>query len=413
MLRKAEPWPSGAPVRAAVTAMGFGGINTHVVLENPNPRRRAQFSTRTKALAASLQDAEVLLMDGASPDALRERVRELADFVPQVSYAQLADLGAALQRELRGLPYRAAVVVTSPEDAEKQLRTVLDALEAGRPAWCGPTGAPSSATPTGRKIGFLFPGQGSGRGTSGGALRRRFAEVEEIYLKADLPVSGDMVSTAVAQPRIVTGSMAGLRALDLLGVEAEVALGHSLGELSALHWAEAMDEETLLRVAGVRGRAMTEHSEPGTMAGLSAAPGPVLRLIGELPVVIAGYNGPEQTVIAGPVDAIEAAGARAAEAGIRFTRLSVSHAFHSPLVAPATKVLGEHLETESFDRISRNVVSTVTGETLAPDTDIPALLRRQITDPVLFTQAVERAAAQVDLFVEVGPGSVLGRLAAG
>ncbi|MFC4057169.1 SDR family NAD(P)-dependent oxidoreductase [Planomonospora corallina] len=414
VLRKAEPWPAGAPVRAAVTAMGFGGINTHVVLENPGSRRRARFGTRTKALAASAQDAEVLLVDGASPDTLRERVRELIDFVPKLSYAQLADLGATLQRELRGLPYRAAVVAVSPEDAVKQLQVVLDALEAGetRLVRAGGRAFLGHAEREGR-IGFLFPGQGSGRGTSGGALRRRFAEAEEVYLKAALPADGDMVDTAVAQPRIVTGSMAGLRALNLLSIEATVAVGHSLGELSALHWAEAMDTETLLRVAGVRGRVMTEHSRPGTMAGLSAAPGPVLELIEDLPVVIAGYNGPEQTVIAGPADAIETAGVRAAEAGIRFTRLPVSHAFHSPLVAPASKVFGEHLETEVFDPISRDIVSTVTGEILSPDTDIAALLQRQITDPVLFTQAVERAAARVDLFVEVGPGSVLSRLAAG
>ncbi|MEV4458916.1 beta-ketoacyl synthase N-terminal-like domain-containing protein, partial [Microbispora sp. NPDC049633] len=75
-LRKAEPWPDDVPVRAGVTAMGFGGINTHVVLEKSGPRRRV-LPARTRSLASSLQDAELLLADAASPQALRERVATL------------------------------------------------------------------------------------------------------------------------------------------------------------------------------------------------------------------------------------------------------------------------------------------------------------------------------------------------
>ncbi|MFC4533323.1 type I polyketide synthase [Sphaerisporangium dianthi] len=412
-LRKAEPWPSGAPVRAGITAMGFGGINTHVVLEKTGPRKRTPLSTRTRTLAASLQDAELLLVDAASPEALRERVAEVADFVITVSYAQLADLAATLQRDLRDLPYRAAVVASSPEDAERRLRAVLESLDAGETRLFSPEGKAFHGHADGPgRVGFLFPGQGSGRGTGGGALRRRFPEVEEIYLQAALPTSGDMVATAVAQPRIVTGSMAGLRALSVIGVEADVAVGHSLGEISALHWAGALDEEALLRVAGVRGKAMTEHSASGTMASVRATPDTVTELAGDLPVVIAGYNGPEQTVIAGPLDAIEAFGRKAGDAGLKWTKLAVSHAFHSPLVAPAAEALSTYLAEEEFGQVSRPVVSTVTGVTLQPDTDVRDLLRDQITAPVLFTQAVESASKDLDLLVEVGPGRVLSGLAA-
>ncbi|GLW05813.1 polyketide synthase [Microtetraspora sp. NBRC 13810] len=412
VLRKAEPFPAGAPVRSGVTAMGFGGINTHVVVEGAAPRRRVPMDTRTRALAASVQDVELLLVDADSVEGLRDRLAELTGFASRLSYAQLGDLAATLQRRLRDMPYRAAVVVSSPEDAERRLSRALDALNAGERNLIDVEGRVflGRVSRQGR-IGLLFPGQGSGRGTSGGALRRRLSEVEEVYLKAALPTGGDMVATAVAQPRIVTGSMAGLRALSVLGVDGEVAVGHSLGEISALHWAGAMDEETLLRVAAVRGRTMTEHSSSGTMAGISAPPPVVDGLIAGLPVVIAGYNGPEQTVIAGTVEAVEAAGGRADEAGVRWTRLPVSHAFHSPLVAPAAEAFGARLAEEDFGRVGRRVISTVTADTLAADTDLPALLHRQISDPVQFAQAVELAAKDVDLFVEVGPGRVLSGLA--
>jgi enediyne polyketide synthase len=413
VLRKAEPWPCGAEVRAGITSMGFGGINTHIVLENTAPQRRDSLDVRTRAMASSIQDAELLLVDGDSPEGLRDRLTQLIDFVPSLSYAQLGDLAATLQRELRDLSYRAAVVVSSPQDAEWRLRQVLRTLEAGETTLLESDGRGFLRKVSGRgRIGYLFPGQGSGHGTSGGALRRRLAEVEKVYARAALATTGDMVATAVAQPRIVTGSAAALSALSALGIEAEVSVGHSLGEISALHWAGAMDEEMLLRLAAARGRIMNEHSAAGTMAGISATPDTVSKLAEGLPVVIAGYNGPAQTVIAGSLEAIEAFGRRADQARTRWTMLQVSHAFHSPLVAPAAESFGGWLDGEEFGPVGRRIISTVTGEALAADTGVPGLLRRQITAPVLFAQAMELAAKEIDLFIEVGPGRVLSGLAA-
>ncbi|GAB3971175.1 hypothetical protein GCM10027615_29360 [Plantactinospora veratri] len=413
VLRKAEPWPTGTAVRAGVTAMGFGGINTHIVLDQTDPARRVPFDTRTRALAASVQDVELLVVDGVTPAELRTRLELVLDFVPSLAYAQLADLAATLHRELRGGPYRAAVVVSSPDDAQRRLRGLCEALDAGETTLFTADGRGFLGHASGPgRIAFLFPGQGSGRGTSGGALRRRFAEVAEVYASAALPTSGDMVATSVAQPRIVTGSAAGLRALSMLGVEAAAAVGHSLGEISALHWAGALDEETLLRIASVRGRTMAEHSASGTMVGINESPEVVQPLLTDLPVVIAAYNGPQQTVVAGTEAALEDLGRRADAAGIGWRRLPVSHAFHSPLVAPAAEVFAGRLTEERVGPVGRRIVSTVTGEPLAPETDVPALLRRQITDPVLFTQAVTLVAKDIDLFVEVGPGRVLSGLAA-
>ncbi|AVT37186.1 type I polyketide synthase [Plantactinospora sp. BB1] len=413
VLRQAEPWPTGTAVRAGVTAMGFGGINTHIVLDQTDPARRVPFDTRTRALAASVQDVELLVVDGVTPAELRTRLELVLDFVPTLSYAQLADLAATLHRELRGGPYRAAVVVSSPDDAQRRLRALCEALDAGETTLFTADGRGFLGHASGPgRIAFLFPGQGSGRGTSGGALRRRFAEVAEVYASAALPTGGDMVATAVAQPRIVTGSAAGLRALSMLGVEAAAAVGHSLGEISALHWAGALDEETLLRIASVRGRTMAEHSASGSMVGINESPEVVQPLLTGLPVVIAAYNGPQQTVVAGTVAALEDLGRRADAAGIGWRRLPVSHAFHSPLVAPAAEVFAGRLTEEPVGPVGRRIVSTVTGEPLAPETDVPALLRRQITDPVLFTQAVTLVAKDIDLFVEVGPGRVLSGLAA-
>ncbi|MEV8513847.1 type I polyketide synthase [Dactylosporangium sp. NPDC051484] len=410
-LRKAEAWPDDVPVRAGITAMGFGGINTHIVLERPGPRRGVP-DRRVGMLAASAQDAELLAVDAASSAELAARLTELIDFVPTISYAQLGDLAAKLQQELRDRAFRAAVVVSSPEEATRLLTQARDAATAGETTMIRPDGRCMLGHVSGPgRVSFLFPGQGSGRGVSGGALRRRFTEVDEVYLRAALPVDGDIVATEVAQPRIVTGAVAGCQALSALGIEASSAVGHSLGEIVALQWAGAIDEAGLLRIAYLRGRTMAAHSRAGTMADIGIAPEALGELVAGQPVVVSAYNGPRHTVISGPVDAVDAVCRNARNAGVNATVLSVSHAFHSQLVAPAADAFAVALGEETFRPVGRRVVSTVTGDVLAGDTDVRTLLHRQITDPVLFSQAVALAAKNTDLFVEVGPGRVLTGLA--
>ena len=105
----------------------------------------------------------------------------------------------------------------------------------------------------------------------GGAWRRRFSSVNDLYARSNLPAHGDLRSTAVAQPAIVTASLAALNLLREFGIEAEIAVGHSLGELTAFHWAESFDSDTLLRITAARGHAMSDLAgDAGAMASLAA-----------------------------------------------------------------------------------------------------------------------------------------------
>jgi len=414
----AQLWPDGAPIRAGVSSMGFGGINAHVVLEHADGLRKEKLGKVTRRLVRSRQDAELLLVDAAGMAELRGRVAQLAAFCARLSYAELGDLSATLHGELAGRPIRAAVVASSPEEAERKfgkLLTLLDngarsVLDAADGVFLG------SAAAIAPRIGFLFPGQGAGKSNDGGAIRRRFEAVDELYRSSGLPTDGDLVATDVAQPRIVTSSVAGLRVLSQLGIEAVGAVGHSLGELTTLHWAGVMDEATVLDAATARGRIMAEASDGnGTMASLVASAEAVEPLLAGEPVVIAGFNSPQQTVVSGPVDAVDRVCARAASAGLTAMRINVSHAFHSEAVAPAASVLSEYLTglqgDGRFSRPQRRMMSTVTGAELSADEDIPGLLTRQMLEPVRFDQAAGALAAQVDLLLEVGPGHVLRGLA--
>jgi enediyne polyketide synthase len=410
----AELWPDGQPVRAGVSSMGFGGINAHIVIESSGGSRRGSLDTRTRHVVGSRQDRELLLLDAASTVELRGRVAQLAEFSSHLSFAELGDLAATLQQELGARPIRAAVVAGSPEQAERGFAKLLAMLDSGtRTALDIAEGVYLGNAKGTPRIGFLFPGQGSGKRGDGGAVARRFERVRELYRTTAPPADGDLIATAVAQPRIVTSSVAGLHVLALMGIEAVAAVGHSLGELTSLHWAGAMDEAALLRLAAERGRVMGEASDgDGTMASVAAGPGDVEPLLAGEPVVIAGYNGPQQTVVSGPISAVERVCARAASRGLQATRLPVSHAFHSPAVAPAAAGLDAQLTSQRFEPLGRRVFSTVTGGPLPADADLRNLLVTQLTEPVRFSEAVSSMAADIDLLLEVGPGRVLSGLAA-
>ncbi|MFB8765266.1 type I polyketide synthase [Nocardiopsis alba] len=407
-------WPEGGPVRAGVSAMGFGGVNTHITVEAAAGHRGAGVTDRTRALVAGRQDAELLVIDGADLAEVRRGLEELAESLPRLSYAELTDLAASLAERSEDRPARAAVVASSPEAAERAVRLLLARMDAGETEVMAPElGVHLAHRTTAPSIRYLFPGQGAGTGRTG-ALRRRFGAADRILRSAGLPEGGDQVATEVAQPRIVAGSLAAMAVLNDLGIRADGAAGHSLGELTALHWAGAVDEQEILSLAGARGRAMARTGRAdGAMAGLETGPSKAEALVeDEAEVVLAGYNGPEQTVVSGPADAVERVCARARAEGITATRVRVSHAFHSPLVAASAEELDLRLAETGFDPPGPGLFSTVTGRELAHDTDLRALLRDQVVLPVRFHEAVVRLARDADLLIEVGPGRVLSTLAA-
>lgn len=412
ILREGESWPTHRSLRAGVSAMGFGGINTHVVLEGAGVERRSILSHSELILLSSAQDAELILLGDESRSALLRRVDHLLTFADRLSLAEVSDLAAHTVSTLGSCRVRAAIVAGSPAELVCALKTLRAGLaDKALTQLNTPAGVFLSSSITAPRIGFLFPGQGSPAHLDGGALRRRFDFVRALYARINLPVNSDGVATDVAQPAIVTASIAGMRTLNRLGISAQIAVGHSLGEITALHWAGVLSEEALLRIAAVRGQAMAELGSPtGAMASISAGQPEVEALLNGEPVVIAGLNSPRQTVISGAETAVAAFVARAQTKGINAVKLPVSHAFHSPLVAAAGPVLAKHLAREEFRSLQRVVASTVTGARYERNEDLRKLLYRQVTSPVRFMEAVSAVINELDLLIEAGPGKVLSGL---
>jgi enediyne polyketide synthase len=405
-----EPWPDDAPARAGVSAIGFGGINVHVLVEGAAARSSPASAPATRRLAATPQDVELLVVSAADLAALAVQAQALAARVAGASLAELADLAAALATAPEHGPTRAAVVAATPEEARDALDDLARAARTGRVVQDAARGR-FLATPAGRpRIGLLFTGQAAPVPPDGGALARRFDAAAQLWRLVPPPV-GDRMDTRHAQPAIVAASLAASLALEQAGLIGDVAIGHSLGELSALAWAGSWAPDEAIRIASARGHAMaTASSVPGAMLGLAASAAQAQALIAGTSAVIAAYNGPAHTVVSGERTAVEAVATRAAELGISATPLATSHAFHSPLMAAAGQALVRALEASPARPPARAVISTVSGA--AWRGEVPGVLVHQLTSPVRFEAAV-RDAGPVDLFIEVGPGRMLATLVAG
>jgi enediyne polyketide synthase len=411
VLSEAELWSTNSYLRAGVSGLGFGGINAHLVLEGYGSLRRTELTSKEKTLFASAQDAEVFFLSAPDKTALRETIRHLLTFAARISRAELTDLAATLEGQLQVSTIRAAIVASAPAqlaDRLKELDTLLETdqtthLDIEKGIHLG------TETTTPPRIGFLFPGQGAPLHLNGGLFKRRFEFLRDLF---DGKTNGvEVANTSVAQPAILRTALAGMRTMKALGIEGDIAVGHSLGEIAALCWAGAISEDTLLRIGEARGAAMMDLPGPtGTMVSINATQEKVQSLLNGDDIVIASINSPQHTVLSGDARAVASFVARAQGEGLTAIMVPVSHAFHSHLMAPCVTKVASFLKRESFGELLRPVVSTVTGNALTGNEDLRQLLARQVTAPVLFLDAAERAARDVDLLIEIGAGRILGGL---
>jgi [acyl-carrier-protein] S-malonyltransferase len=273
----------------------------------------------------------------------------------------------------------------------------------------------------------LFPGQGSQQVGMGLELAEAYPAVREVFQQADdilgfalskLCWEGpeeELTQTENAQPAILVHSYAAWTVVenDLAG-RVRFGAGHSLGEFTAYTAAGSLRFEDAARLVRRRGELMAA-SRAGTMSavvGLTPVDveGICARVSGEGGVVVpANYNSPQQIVISGDVAAVVRAGELASEAGAKMVRpLTVSGAFHSPLMADAEAGLREAVEAVEFRDPAFPVVSNVTAEPVTDAATARTRLVSQLTSPVRWTQSVLRIAGEgTTAFAELGPGKVL------
>src|SRR4029077_2918518 len=312
----------------------------------------------------------------------------------------------------RGGAIRIAVVAAHAGELGERLARAQNAIIAGTSVSDADGGVFVDRAAHRPRVGFLFPGQGAPSRPDGGAWRRRFADATSLLDRITSPAGRNSADTDIAQPSIIAASFTALRVLEQLNVSASIAAGHSLGDIAALAWAGALTQEAAFDLAVKRGAIMARSGSPGgamLRVALSACDAAVLAQ--ETATVVACLNGPLETVLAGTGDAIALAAERCRSRSVDATRLSVSHALHSPAMQAGAGALRDALETAPLETIRAAVVSTIKGTLLTPHQDVRRLLVEQLTAPVAFAAALEQVVDHSDILIEVGSGYGLTRLA--
>lgn len=294
-------------------------------------------------------------------------------------------------------------------------------------------------TPGRTKVGLLFPGQGSQSVGMGNDLFRGFPEAKRTFEEANDALGFDISAlcfegpestlqlTENAQPAILTVSVAALRVWEKEnGFPADMCAGHSVGEYAALVAASALDFTDAVRLARKRGMFMQEAVPPGKGA-MAAILGmtrddveEICRAVGRdaasdrggSVVSAANYNAPDQIVISGHTQAVEAAVALARERGAkRAILLNVSAPFHCELMEPAALRLEKELEGIEIKTLKIPVLSNVTGDIVTDHRSVKSLLVRQASRPVQWEGCMRTmVSAGVTMAYELGPGRVLSGL---
>ena len=444
-----RPWIHRTPEhprRAGVSALGFGGTNFHVVMEEYT----GDFLSHLDKASFQEWPSELIVWKANSRQALLEAIGPLEKVLSQGAKPALGDLAFTLSKidEQTKSPknvslLRLALVATSLEDLRQKLGWTREVLSNSNPVVHDPRGIYFSEQPLGLqgKVAFLFPGQGSQYLNMLWDLTIQFHEVRALFersnriLKDRLPkalstfifppptFSEDeknsteraLAQAHIAQPAMGTADLAMFHLLKSLGIKPDMVAGHSYGEYVALCAAGVLSEDDLIALSEARGRFIVEAAgaEPGTMAAVNAGIETVSEALrGIEGVWIANLNAPEQTIISGTQSAVEETVKRFKSSGIRARLIPVACAFHSPIVSRARERFREFLSGIEFTIPNSEVYSNTTARPYPKEPEaIAQQLVQHLVSRVEFIREIEAMYEDgARIFVEVGPGRVLSGL---
>ncbi|WP_328872918.1 type I polyketide synthase [Streptomyces sp. NBC_00287] len=402
-----DPLPlPGSPRRAAVNSLGIGGTNAFAVLEQA-PQR---------VPAAGRPGPELVTITAKSADALRTLAGTWASRLREPG-AALTDLAHTSHVGRRPLRHRLSVLADSGEAAAERIESWLHKgtgqVDAGESARARP------------RVGFQFPGQSSeypGMAVElyrehpvfraaldrHAALFRRLTGVDPLDVFTD-PAA--QTRAELLQPAVFLLQVALAEFWTSCGVRPDAVVGHSLGEYAAACVGGVFTVEEGLELVCERGRAFAAVPGGGRMLAVGCTDLAELeRLVAAQggTASVAAYNAPERVTVSGSDAEVSALSSAFEQRGWQTIALETTHAFHSPLVAPAVPALVAAAGRITHRPHTVPMILNLTGKPAAAEELGAPYWGRQLTSPVRFAAGVgELLAAGFNTFVEVGPGRTL------
>lgn len=452
-----RPWIHGGtePRRAGVSAFGFGGVDSHLVLEEylPTENRALADGDPPPDLTAHRTpwDSEVAVFQAASRGDLLEWIKSVGAYVsslPESSPVSLEDLTFTLAGRFQSAgpaPVRAAIVASTLADLSLKIDRVVDRLSdpactriqdrSGIYFYTEPLAA------TG-KVAFLFPGEGSQYANMLADLcihfpevRRAFDAMDEVYRECGRPnalsdfvfprptfsaderqwVESQLWDMDIAPAAVLTANEGILKIIEGLQVKPDVVLGHSSGEWAALRAAGVFGTSAEQRNRWIAGELLDVYRDTidlddiprSTLLAIGADRTTVAEIVSEVAfdLRIAMDNCPHQVVVATAPETAELVVAAARKQSLVVETLEFDRPYHTPQFGPYSKRLAAALGPLDFARPTLPVISCATGREFPADADsIKSMACDQWVKPVRFRQTIEDLHDDgVRFFIEVGP----------
>ncbi|MDQ1350779.1 MAG: hypothetical protein QG657_1081 [Acidobacteriota bacterium] len=420
-------WKSnGYPLRAGVSSFGVGGVNAHLVLEEwpgIEESREGPGGTTFKSEEREEKNYQMILLSAKTITALDKMTENLANYLIHNpgSGASLADIAYTLKVGRKAFEHRRMLVCKDAPEAVSILQSSFT------PAGGGGQHTQTHYTKEVKRAVFMFPGQGSqyvdmarGLYEKEPLFRREIDHCFEIlqsiaghdFKKILYPSfvengANTIDQTEITQPVIFIIEYALARLLMTWGIKPYAMTGHSIGEYTAACLSGVFSLADALTVVAWRGKLMQQMPE-GSMLSVSLSEQELMPLLSEQ-LALAAINGPNQCVVSGPHNVVDAFARQLEEKGRQCRKLHTSHAYHSSMMDPILKTFEKKVAEVQRNQPIIPFISNVSGQWISNrDAVDPSYWARHLRGTVRFNDGLtELLKEKNSLFIEVGPGRTL------